>query len=121
MPVVPGGALGTVSLPGQASPTVGPSIPHLAFPFHLNPDGTAATFAQDTTDDIAGCVTMIIGTRPGERTVLPTFGCPDQAFVTTGTSLRVAAAIAAWEPRAGGAAVTVTVTDDGVASVDVKL
>ena len=46
---------------------------HLAFPFHIGPDGRSATPA-DLSDHIRGEVIQLLLTAQGERPFLPSFG-----------------------------------------------
>ena len=55
----------------SVAPTV---IPHLAVPVTLNADGSFAWLVQDSIQEIAQSVEVIVGSHPGERTVNPTFG-----------------------------------------------
>lgn len=76
-------------------------VPHFALPFRFGRDGHAVVVEQDSTDDIAACVEAVLRTRPGEREELPAFGSPDPTFEQAPVRLdAIAAAVAAWEPRA---------------------
>lgn len=61
-------------------------IPHLSLPFRFEQHTTEAKHAvvteQDSIDDIANCVEMIIKTPAGWRDDNPDFGLPDLAFKT---------------------------------------
>ena len=46
---------------------------HLAFPFHIGPDGRSATPA-DLTEHVRGELIQLLLTAPGERPFLPSFG-----------------------------------------------
>jgi hypothetical protein len=52
----------------------------LAFPFRLDRTGRIATVEQDSEDDIAQQLAMLILTRPEERPLTPGYGTPDPAF-----------------------------------------
>lgn len=77
-----------------------------AFPFQVDPaTGAIATSAQE--DNIKQCLTLIIGTKPGERQMLPEFGCrihelmfaPNTAASSSLIASHVELAIKRWEPR----------------------
>jgi hypothetical protein len=53
--------------------------PHFALPFVLRHDGANAA-EQDSLDDIANCVVVILSTYIGTRDFVPAFGVPDLAF-----------------------------------------
>lgn len=92
------------------------ATPHLAWPIRVAPNGNLATVEQDSVDDIAACVEVVLRTRPGELAFHPRFGTPDLAFrelqqladagdgsprLTPITPGELEALIAAWEPRGG--------------------
>jgi phage baseplate assembly protein W len=76
-----------------------PDVPHLAFPVRLF--GTSfLSYEQDTIDDIASCVELILLYEPGSREMLPEFGTQDPTFETQPIDLQqIAAAVERWEPR----------------------
>ena len=45
-----------------------------AFPFHFDPAGGGVALSE-FEENIRQNITIIIGTRPGERQMLPEFGC----------------------------------------------
>ncbi len=97
----------TYQPPGPALTGLGAAVPHLAVPFAIGTDGAALTVDQDSEADVASCVSALVGTRPTERIMVPSYGIADPTF--TGLDrVAVADAIAAWEPRAD---VTITVGD----------
>lgn len=79
---------------------VPPGIPHIAIPFTVSiSDGTAAVVEQDTGEEITQCVAMLVGSRPGDRQAVPTYGLPDPTF--TGINpIILQTSTATWEPRA---------------------
>jgi phage baseplate assembly protein W len=91
---------------------LGPSptgIPHLAIPFTIGPLGAAATVQQDTAAEVIQSVAMLVGTEPGTRLMVPTYGMADPTF--TGINQpALLLAVRRWEPRAK---VTVGVTQGG--------
>ena len=50
------------------------------FPFRLGPGGAVAIVEQDSDRDVENLIAVAILTRPGERTLVPTFGVADPAF-----------------------------------------
>ncbi len=78
----------------------------MAFPFRFDPatGGLAMTSAED---NIRQSISIILSTRPGERQMLPKFGCRVHELLfapqTQSTSARARAfvqeALARWEPR----------------------
>lgn len=101
------------------TPVFVPVLSHLSASVTLGGDGTFGFLVQDTEDEVAQSVEMIVGTNQGERTVVPTFGIPQQPFdgpnITEFTT-----AIGLWEPRAR-VAVTTTTSDTGIGSVNVAV
>lgn len=78
------------------------NAPHLAVPFRIV-GGRAATVEDGTLDEVTQNVRVILGTRPGERLVVPEFGLGDPTFGQAGRTPSTAdlvEAVAVWEPRA---------------------
>lgn len=50
------------------------------FPFRLGPGNAVAVVDQDSDRDIENGIAVATLTRPGERTMVPTFGIADPAF-----------------------------------------
>lgn len=77
-----------------------------AFPFRVNP-ATGAVGMSEFEENIRQSITIILGTRPGERQMLPEFGCRihDMLFApsTRATSALIAHhvkdALGRWEGR----------------------
>lgn len=69
--------------------------------------GSGAVALSSDEQNIADCIAVILGTRPGERPMLPEFGCriqellfaPHQRETTTLAGHHVRDALARWEPR----------------------
>lgn len=74
-------------------------IPHLAFPFTIGEDGTAEVVEQDSLDEVAQCVQVLLSTPQGSRVVVPSYGVPDPTFVGLDEAT-VEQAVSDWEPRA---------------------
>ncbi len=76
------------------------------FPFQFDPASGGTAFSE-FEDNIRQSITLILATKPGERQMLPEFGCPihDLLFApaTRATSVLIAhhveRALARWEPR----------------------
>jgi len=77
-----------------------------AFPFHFDPaSGGVAT--SEYEENIRQCITLILGTKPGERPMLPEFGCRIHKYLfapntrATGNMIahHVEKALKRWEPR----------------------
>jgi hypothetical protein len=86
----------------------------LAFP--LTPDETGRTPRAEGADKVRQAIGIILETEPGERIMLPAFGCGLRQFLMqpngAGTRARirreVQAALEAWEPRIAVEEVLVT-------------
>jgi phage baseplate assembly protein W len=76
--------------------------PHLRIPFFVGATDAAEVVEQDTPDEIAQCVQVLISTTIGQRIEIPDYGVPDSTFVQE-TDVQIGAIVAAvakWEPRA---------------------
>ncbi len=77
-----------------------------AFPFQFDP-ASGAVGASEFEENIRQCVTIILGTRPGERQMMPDFGClvhellfaPNNDLTAKVAAGHVRAALGRWEPR----------------------
>jgi len=80
------------------------ALPHLALPFRFV-NGAAATVEQDTPDEIAQCVEVLLRTVTGQRIEVPGFGIADPLFTqeSSRSTPNVLAQIKTWEPRARSA------------------
>lgn len=89
------------------------SVPHFSFPFRLDASGSIATLEQDTWQDVAQCVQVLLTTREGDRIELPTYGVPDPVFKTLDSvdSGDLLSRIGQWEKRA---AATLDITADSM-------
>jgi hypothetical protein len=76
-----------------------PGVPHLAIPCTLDYDGTAAVVEQDTSVEVVQSVAMCVGSRPGQRLLVPIYGVPDPTFGVLNRAA-VAGACGRWEKRA---------------------
>ena len=77
-----------------------------AFPFHFDP-ATGRVATSEFEENIRQSITVILGTRQGERQMMPKFGCRIHELLfapnTTATARRarrfVEDALERWEPR----------------------
>jgi phage baseplate assembly protein W len=77
----------------------------LAFPFQIDPRG--AVLLAHGEEDIRQSIYIVLGTRPGERIMRPTFGCrvhelvfePQDATTASRVETYVKEALDFWEPR----------------------
>jgi phage baseplate assembly protein W len=76
------------------------STPHFAVPFQFGPSGGALTVEQDSLDEVAACVEILLSTTLGSRDDIPTYGVADQTFAQQFDPSLITAAVATWEPRA---------------------
>lgn len=84
-----------------------PDLPHFAFPFRwiAQPDGSVAAAAveQDSVDEVAMCVEILLRTPLGFRADdgMPDFGTPEILFDLAPLNLdQLKESLAEWEPRA---------------------
>ena len=77
-----------------------------AFPFRFDA-ATGKVATSEYEDNIRDCISIILGTRPGERQMMPDFGCkihelmfaPNTSATATMIRHHVEEAISRWEPR----------------------
>ncbi len=77
-----------------------------AFPFRIDPANGAVGFSE-FEENIRQCITVILGTRPGERQMLPDFGCrihellfaPSTSATAAMVTHHVRDALETWERR----------------------
>ncbi|MQY12623.1 hypothetical protein SRB5_27590 [Streptomyces sp. RB5] len=89
-----------------------------AFPFRPGPDGRFGYVGGDAL--VRQSIEAILDTEPGERVMLPTFGCGLRRYLmrpntpATRTSMRqeISDSLARWEPRIQVIEVSVTPGDD---------
>ncbi|WP_327397367.1 GPW/gp25 family protein [Streptomyces phaeochromogenes] len=89
-----------------------------AFPFRPGPDGRLAYTSGDAV--IRQSIETILDTEPGERVMLPTFGCGLRRFLmqpntpATRASMQqeISGSLARWEPRVQVTEVSVSPGDD---------
>lgn len=88
------------------------AIPHLRFPFQII-GSTASVVEQDTYDEIAQCVQIVLTTDVGERIEVPTYGVSNPVFSTDSQARQQAMieALNTWEKRWQG---TLEITVDNV-------
>jgi len=91
--------------------TINVSNPTIPYGQGLYGTGFVQLLQQDTYEDIAASVEMILNTPIGWRTALPQFGVEDMAFGFVNPNA-IAAQVRKWEPR-GNIKVTSIDTDQG--------
>jgi len=77
-----------------------------SFPVRPRDDGAGVALTE-YEQNIAECIQLILNTQPGERQMLPEFGCPLQDLIFETNSARtrqdaesmVRTALSRWEPR----------------------
>lgn len=74
-------------------------VPHFAFPFRVE-SGSVAVQEQDTTDEVAQCVQVLLATPLGERQEQPDYGVTDPTFQEDIDQQEILTAVSEWEPRA---------------------
>jgi phage baseplate assembly protein W len=75
------------------------TVPHFAFPLRL--DGSRfGVVEQDTVEEIAAGVEVLVATPVGSRMDEPEYGIGDPTFTTGLDHAAVLDAISVWEPRA---------------------
>lgn len=77
--------------------------PKIAFPFQME-GSEVACVEQDSIEEIADCVEVVVRTRPGQRYDDPEFGLRDPTFTMRDAQAHdleaIKAEIIEWEPRA---------------------
>ncbi len=86
---------------------------HLVLPLRLGPDGGLATVAEDSVEEVAQSVAVILRTRPGERLAEPELGLADPAFADLPVEALLGA-VERWEPRADAEVLEQVLGDDGL-------
>lgn len=95
---------------------------HFTLPVRVNADGTLTTLQQDTEQEVAQSVKVLLSTLLGTRGALPAYGVLDVVFAQPATINRaLEGAVSQWEPRANGARASVVVGADGTARVRMVL
>ena len=94
-------------------------IPHLRLPFRIGPTGAAEVVEQDSYEEIAQCVEVLLTTRQGDRLAVADYGVPDQVFLNENevSAASLASLVQKWEPRAVVALGSAPVTGDELARV----
>lgn len=73
-------------------------IPHLSWPLTLNSNGSFAALEQDSVEELAQCVAVLIVTPAGSRMEAPDYGSPRPEFGAVDAAATYAAVLE-WEPR----------------------
>jgi phage baseplate assembly protein W len=99
------------------------AVPHFRFPFRVS-GGQVAVVEQDTFDEVAQCVQVVLSTPIGARIEVPTYGITDPVFSTDSNARSTAmlTAVGEWEPRADAKLdITVDNVDDYLHHITVEL
>lgn len=75
-------------------------VPHFAFPFHRGPSGQVVEVDQDSADDVAARVVVLLSYPLGFLDRLPTFGVVEQLFDRVNLN-ELRAALAEWDLDVG--------------------
>jgi phage baseplate assembly protein W len=98
-----------------------------AFPFGFD-SASGGVAMSSAEENIRQCISVILATRPGERQMLPSFGCRIHELLfapnTSATSAMIAhhvrEALMKWEPRIEVLDVRATPEQSGAVHVDVE-
>jgi phage baseplate assembly protein W len=99
------------------------SVTHFRYPFHVT-GASVDTLEQDSFDEVAQSVQVILTTAKGERIEVPTFGIDDPVLTlsTVGQERTMLDAINQWDDRAQAALqITQDNVDEFVRHVEVKI
>lgn len=77
---------------------------HLAFPIRVAANGGLLALEQDSEQEIAQSVALLVSTEPGERRSVPDYGLPDPVFGGLDQD-DISDVVADWEDRADPAVV----------------
>ena len=99
----------------------------IGFPFRFD-TASGGVAMSEYEANIRDCINVILATRPGERQMMPSFGCrvheeifaPNTRSTATRAAKMVEKAIKRWEPRVDVTDVTASVEADGKVRVKVK-
>ncbi|MFM2162668.1 MAG: hypothetical protein RLZZ383_2180 [Pseudomonadota bacterium] len=99
----------------------------VAFPFAFDP-ATGGLALSSAEDNIRESMSIILGTRPGERQKMPDFGCrihellytPNTSANASLVAYHVRSALERWEPRIDVVDVKAEATAQGRIAVDVR-
>jgi phage baseplate assembly protein W len=95
------------------------NVPHLKNQFVIDQFGQVMINTQDSYDEIADSVGIVVGTEVGQRPMVPSFGVQDLPLTQIDTAA-VEQAIQYWEPRAN-ANVTVRYDENNNAALSVQI
>lgn len=97
-------------------------VNHLVIPFQYDATGSAAVMEQDTINDVAQCLRVLLSTPTGTRIEQFDYGIPDPTFTSEANIVaQISAAVARWEPRAIGVQLAVSPNTDGSISINAKI
>jgi hypothetical protein len=97
------------------------------FPFRFDP-ASGGVALSEFEENIRQCITVILGTKPGERQMLPEFGCrmhelifaPNTDSTATMVRYHIERALMKWEPRIEVESVNAWPDQAGMIRVEVK-
>jgi len=97
------------------------------FPLAFDP-ASGGVAMSEFEENIRQCITIILGTKPGERQMLPEFGCtmhelmfaPNTDSTATLVRRRVVLSLKRWEPRIEVESVDAWPDQNGTIRVEVK-
>lgn len=75
------------------------TVQHPAFPFHIV-NGAPLSVEQDSVEEVAQAVSVLLLTSEGERQELPEYGVQDNAFQKLPPLEHYRRQVERWEPRA---------------------
>ena len=110
-------SVGITNYPSSIRSIVG--APHLQNDFNFDSFGQALVNAQDTYEEVADSVSMLLGTSFGQRVAVPAYGIEEMPLTEINASL-IEIAIKKWEPRAIPI-VTVNYDEQNIASLNVVI
>lgn len=75
------------------------NTPQLKFPMQITDNGVVLVVEQDSFEDRVQNAVICLRYQKGQRTMLPEFGLPDQAFRQGGANMNdIVSSILQWEP-----------------------
>jgi phage baseplate assembly protein W len=110
-------SVGVTNYPSSIRNIIG--APHLQNDFNFDSFGQALVNGQDSYEEVADSVSMLLGTSFGQRVAVPSYGIEEMPLTEINASL-VEIAIRRWEPRAIPI-VTVTYDQQNIASLNVVI
>lgn len=88
-------------------------VPHFLIPFAISSEGSVETIEQNTAAEIVQSVANLVGTRPGTRLMVPTYGITDPTFAGF-DQVALQLGVAKWEKRAAVSVVATPANEEMV-------